>query len=49
MISADSCFLSIGRDDNVVKNVYIANNNVINSDQAVRIKTVSGATGSVSK
>lgn len=36
-----------GRDDNAVANVYIANNVVTNSDQAVRIKTVSGATGSV--
>ncbi|KAG9190924.1 polygalacturonase [Alternaria panax] len=37
-----------GRSDNVVKNVVISDNTIINSDNGVRIKTVSGATGSVS-
>ena len=36
-----------GRSDNDVANVYIADNTVTNSDQAVRIKTVYDATGSV--
>ncbi|CAG5182708.1 uncharacterized protein ALTATR162_LOCUS10295 [Alternaria atra] len=37
-----------GRSDNVVKNVVISDNTIVNSDNGVRIKTVSGATGSVS-
>ncbi|EQC42367.1 polygalacturonase [Saprolegnia diclina VS20] len=37
-----------GRSDNVVKDVTISNSKVVNSDNGVRIKTVSGATGSVS-
>jgi polygalacturonase len=37
-----------GRSDNVVKNVKILSSSVSNSDNGVRIKTVSGATGSVS-
>ncbi|KAJ9625015.1 Polygalacturonase 1 [Taxawa tesnikishii (nom. ined.)] len=36
-----------GRDDNDVKNVYIANNKISNSQNGARIKTVYGATGSV--
>ncbi|EOD47608.1 glycoside hydrolase family 28 protein [Neofusicoccum parvum] len=37
-----------GRSNNVVKNVKILNSTIKNSDNGVRIKTVSGATGSVS-
>lgn len=37
-----------GRSDNVVKTVRILNSSVSNSQNGVRIKTVSGATGSVS-
>ncbi|KAJ4416554.1 Polygalacturonase 1 [Gnomoniopsis sp. IMI 355080] len=37
-----------GRSDNTVKGVKITNSKIINSDNGVRIKTVSGATGSVS-
>lgn len=37
-----------GRSDNVVKNVLISGSTISNSDNGVRIKTVSGATGSVS-
>ncbi|RDW64130.1 putative polygalacturonase 2-1 [Coleophoma crateriformis] len=37
-----------GRSDNVVKTVTISSNTIKNSDNGVRIKTVSGATGSVS-
>lgn len=36
-----------GRSDNDVANVYIANSKISDSDNGVRIKTVSGATGSV--
>lgn len=36
-----------GRDDNDVANVYIADSTVTNSDNGIRIKTVSGETGSV--
>lgn len=36
-----------GRTDNTVQNVYIANNKISNSQNGVRIKTVSGATGKV--
>lgn len=43
--------LSIGsvgdRDDNTVENVYIADSTVTASENGVRIKTISGATGSV--
>ena len=37
-----------GRSDNTVKTVRILNSSISNSDNGVRIKTVSGATGSVS-
>lgn len=37
-----------GRSDNVVSNVTISSSTVKNSDNGIRIKTVSGATGSVS-
>ncbi|TDZ36521.1 Endopolygalacturonase 1 [Colletotrichum spinosum] len=37
-----------GRKDNTVKTVTITNSKIVNSDNGVRIKTVSGATGSVS-
>ncbi|KAK6218130.1 rRNA-processing protein bfr2 [Pestalotiopsis sp. IQ-011] len=37
-----------GRSDNVVKTVRIENSSISNSDNGVRIKTVYGATGSVS-
>ncbi|KAG9522549.1 endo-polygalacturonase, partial [Aureobasidium melanogenum] len=37
-----------GRSDNTVSNVHFTNNKVINSQNGLRIKTVSGATGSVS-
>jgi polygalacturonase len=37
-----------GRSDNTVSNVHFLNNKVINSDNGIRIKTVSGATGAVS-
>ncbi|PBP21923.1 putative polygalacturonase 2 [Diplocarpon rosae] len=37
-----------GRSDNVVKNINIASSAITNSDNGVRIKTISGATGSVS-
>lgn len=37
-----------GRSDNVVKTVRILDSKISNSDNGVRIKTVSGATGSVS-
>lgn len=37
-----------GRSDNTVKTVSITNSKISNSDNGVRIKTVSGATGSVS-
>ena len=36
-----------GRDDNTVENVVISNSKISNSENGVRIKTVSGATGSV--
>ena len=36
-----------GRSDNVVSNINILNSQVVNSENGVRIKTVSGATGSV--
>lgn len=36
-----------GRSDNTVDTVHITNSKVINSDNGVRIKTVSGATGKV--
>ena len=36
-----------GRDDNNVSNILITNSQVVNSANGVRIKTVSGATGSV--
>ncbi|KXL44759.1 MAG: glycoside hydrolase family 28 protein [Acidomyces sp. 'richmondensis'] len=43
--------LSIGsvgdRDDNTVENIYIADSTVTASENGVRIKTISGATGSV--
>ncbi|EQC34264.1 polygalacturonase [Saprolegnia diclina VS20] len=37
-----------GRSSNIVKDVTISNTKVVNSDNGVRIKTVSGAKGSVS-
>jgi polygalacturonase len=37
-----------GRDDNTVKNVTFIDSQVVNSQNGVRIKTVYGATGSVS-
>nr|AMD09881.1 endopolygalacturonase [Mesosa myops] len=37
-----------GRDNNVVKSVKIYDSQIVNSDNGVRIKTVYGATGSVS-
>lgn len=37
-----------GRADNVVKGVKVLRTTIVNSEQGVRIKTVSGATGSVS-
>ncbi|KAK8100120.1 Endopolygalacturonase [Apiospora kogelbergensis] len=37
-----------GRSDNVVKGVHVLSTSISNSDNGVRIKTVSGATGSVS-
>lgn len=37
-----------GRSDNTVKNVIVSGSTIVNSDNGVRIKTVSGATGSVS-
>lgn len=37
-----------GRSNNVVKTVSITNSKIVNSDNGVRIKTVYGATGSVS-
>ncbi|KAI4700238.1 glycoside hydrolase 28 protein [Alternaria sp. BMP 2799] len=37
-----------GRSDNTVKNVIISDSTITNSDNGVRIKTVSGATGAVS-
>ncbi|CAI4044517.1 hypothetical protein N7582_003092 [Saccharomyces uvarum] len=37
-----------GRSDNVVNGFWAQNNRVINSDNGLRIKTVQGATGSVS-
>jgi len=37
-----------GRSDNTVKNITISSSSISNSDNGVRIKTVSGATGSVS-
>jgi polygalacturonase len=37
-----------GRSDNIVKNVKILSSTIANSDNGVRIKTVYGATGSVS-
>ncbi|POS68923.1 endopolygalacturonase [Diaporthe helianthi] len=37
-----------GRSNNVVQNVFIKNSKVIDSDNGVRVKTVSGATGKVS-
>lgn len=36
-----------GRSDNTVENIYIYNNKISNSDNGVRIKTISGATGTV--
>jgi polygalacturonase len=37
-----------GRDDNTVKTVMISSSSITNSANGVRVKTVSGATGSVS-
>ena len=37
-----------GRDDNTVDTVKILDSQIVNSDNGVRIKTVSGATGKVS-
>nr|AFH77949.1 polygalacturonase [Galactomyces citri-aurantii] len=37
-----------GRSDNSVTNVQIINNQVVNSDNGVRIKSVSGTTGNIS-
>jgi polygalacturonase len=37
-----------GRKDNTVKNVVVTGTTIANSDNGVRIKTISGATGSVS-
>lgn len=37
-----------GRDDNTVKTVIISSSTIKNSQNGVRVKTVSGATGSVS-
>lgn len=37
-----------GRKDNIVKNVVVSSSTIVNSDNGVRIKTVSGATGAVS-
>ena len=37
-----------GRSDNVVKTVRILNSSITNSENGVRVKTVYGATGSVS-
>ena len=37
-----------GRDENTVSDVLIKNSSVTNSDNGIRIKTVSGATGKVS-
>jgi len=37
-----------GRSDNTVKNVIISDSTITNSDNGVRIKTIAGATGSVS-
>lgn len=37
-----------GRKDNTVKDVTVSDVSIINSDNGVRIKTISGATGSVS-
>lgn len=37
-----------GRDDNTVSDVYITSSSVSRSENGVRVKTVSGATGSVS-
>ncbi|CAN8096009.1 unnamed protein product [Discula destructiva] len=37
-----------GRSNNVVKDVTITNSKIVNSQNGVRIKTISGATGSVS-
>jgi polygalacturonase len=37
-----------GRDDNTVSGVTISDSTIVNSQNGVRIKTVSGATGSVS-
>jgi len=36
-----------GRDDNTVDTVTITNSQIVNSQNGVRIKTVSGATGAV--
>lgn len=36
-----------GRDDNTVENVYINNNKISNSQNGVRVKTISGDTGTV--
>lgn len=36
-----------GRDNNVVDTVKVLNSQIVNSDNGVRIKTVSGATGKV--
>ncbi|KAE8356914.1 glycoside hydrolase [Aspergillus coremiiformis] len=37
-----------GRSNNVVKDVFISDSTVVDSDNGIRIKTISGATGSVS-
>lgn len=37
-----------GRSNNIVKDVTISSSTITNSDNGVRIKTISGATGSVS-
>lgn len=37
-----------GRKDNIVKGVVVSGTTIANSDNGVRIKTISGATGSVS-
>ncbi|KAK4540385.1 Polygalacturonase 1 [Oleoguttula mirabilis] len=36
-----------GRDDNIVENIYIADSTISNSENGVRIKTISGDTGTV--
>jgi polygalacturonase len=38
-----------GRSNNIVSDVTISNNQILNSQNGIRIKTISGATGKVSK